>query len=282
MQTELGIIGTVRNGGHSLSETLVMIDKLRTRICYSRCVIATNDNNDSTDTALASLGKGYEIIRMDGLAMAIPQRVERICNARNVAIYKLRSEPKTPRYTLVIDLDGPNAELNIESILHLITAENQSWEGLFANQKNAYYDLYALRHPNWCPSDCWAEYKKDQKKYNIWHKIRGISSERFKEQLKNKYIYQRQYRIPIDHPWIPVQSAFGGLGLYRSSALNSHWYDTGNRNEQPTCEHVGLHRRMALDGSRFYIVPNLINLAPAESLGPSSGIALPQNLNLMY
>ena len=276
----LAILGTVRNGGEGLRRTLGFIDRLRSRLSSSRCVIVTNDNDDETDEHLALLGRGTEIIELNGIAAAMCERIERISLVRNMGLMKLRSRRKMPEYTLVLDLDGPNAELDPDAVLDLMAAQSQPWEGIFANQKEAYYDLAALRHPYWCPNDCWVEYKQAERRFQALRSLGLVSRKILKENLKNKYIYARQYRIPPEHPWIPVQSAFGGLGLYRSAALDNHWYDSGMRQGRPTCEHVGLHRRMIASGARLFVVPDLLNLAPSDHLGSGSGATLPYDLKL--
>ena len=112
-------------------------------------------------------------------------------------------------------------------------------------------------------------------------RLLGLSSRgKLKEELKKRHIHSRQYRIPPEHPWIPVRSAFGGLGLYRSVALDGHWYDSGPRYGRPVCEHVRLHQRMVDVGARLYIVPELLNTAPPGHLGPGSGNPLPFDFEL--
>jgi hypothetical protein len=277
----LAILGTVRNGGEGLRRTLGFIERLRSRLSCSRCVIVTNDNDDETDECLASLGRGSEILQLDGLAAAVCERIERISLARNMGLMALRSGGKMSEYTLVLDLDGPNADLEPEAVLNLMTTRSTPWEGLFANQREAYYDLSALRHPEWCPDDCWVEYEQAKRRFNALRSLGVVSNKKIKEKLKKQYVHDRQYRIPPEHPWIPVQSAFGGLGLYRSAAIEGQWYGTGARNGRPTCEHVGLHRRMVAAGARLFIVPDLLNLAPSAHLGPGSGAALPSDLKLI-
>lgn len=274
----LAILGTVRNGGDGLRRTLGVIERLRSRLPSSRCVIVTNDNIDETEECLATMSRSAEIIKLDGLAEAVTERVERICMARNMGLLALRNGNSMPEFTLILDLDGPNAELDSDAILDLMTAKSPAWDGLFANQREAYYDLAALRHPIWCPDDCWAAYKHAERRVSALRSLGLVSRRKFKEQLKEKHVYSKQYRIPPDHPWIPVQSAFGGLGLYRSAAIHQHWYDTGPRNNRSTCEHVGMHMRMVAAGARLFVAPALLNQAPPDHLGPGSGAEFPDHL----
>jgi len=53
---------------------------------------------------------------------------------------------------VVADLDGPNARLIAEPDFGAaITAAPAGWAAVFANARNTYYDIEALRHPTWCP-----------------------------------------------------------------------------------------------------------------------------------
>jgi len=268
-QAELSILGAVRDGGALLEQTLGVIDRLRARIPASDCIIATNDNSDGTLDSLTALGGGYDVLRLDGLAEAIPDRIERLCQVRNICLARLAAHPRR-RHVLVLDLDGPNTALDIEYLSSLLDPAAQSWDALFANQAEAYYDLFALRHPLWCPRDPWRELHRARKARL------GLMSRR---RLIARFIHARQYRIPPDHARIAVDSAFGGLGLYRRAALAGHWYATGPRRHRAECEHVGLHRGMRAARARLFIDPALLNAAPPEHLGADSGRPFPQTLS---
>jgi hypothetical protein len=56
-------------------------------------------------------------------------------------------------------------------------------------------------------------------------------------------------------PLIPMESCFGGLGIYRMDALLSSMYVGGD------CEHVPLHRGLKAAGySRIFLNPSQIVL----------------------
>lgn len=55
-------------------------------------------------------------------------------------------------FVIVLDMDGPNAMLNVSGMLNLVRSCKLDWTGLFANQREAYYDIFALRHPVYCPT----------------------------------------------------------------------------------------------------------------------------------
>ena len=269
----LNILGVVRNGGAALEQTLGCIDALRQRLAQSQVIIATNDNTDGTDAVLEAFAGSRPAVRILDLGPkmeSLPDRVERITAARNATLTALFDGPAAFPLTLVLDLDGPNAELDPDTVLAAARRRDVTWDALFANQRVAYYDLYALRCAGWCEED-------------PWQRIHGAHKplffrKRWRRELLARLIYDRQYLIPPETPPIPVDSAFGGLGLYRTEALRGLRYVARDAAGGLICEHVGLHLAMRARGARLYIDPALLNITQTEHLGPSSGAPLPDRL----
>jgi hypothetical protein len=65
--------------------------------------------------------------------------------------------------------------------------------------------------------------------------------------------------IPESADWIPVDSAFGGLGIYRRSILSGARYSGADEDGDGTCEHVPLNNQLRARGARIFINPRLIN-----------------------
>jgi hypothetical protein len=75
---------------------------------------------------------------------------------------------------------------------------------------------------------------------------------------------QRLVAIPIRNidfskskGWIEVESAFGGLGLYKGYAYRKSRY-AGHDNHKEICEHVVLHKNMRTEQARLYINPEFL------------------------
>ena len=66
-------------------------------------------------------------------------------------------------------------------------------------------------------------------------------------------------KLPQDSDWIEVDSAFGGLAIYRREALLSGIYSGKNALGKPICEHVTLHEHIREKGFKIFINPKLIN-----------------------
>lgn len=156
------IMGVVRNGGGELAQTLEAIESLRQMLVASSVLIATNDNTDKTDEILSNYeSQAHEvcIIRLNGLKLAIPNRTEIIAAARNATLEALFQLDSPYEFTIILDLDGPNANLDGKLVTTSLGRTLQ-WDGLFANQPQGYYDIYALRCPKWCEGDVWQEYNR--------------------------------------------------------------------------------------------------------------------------
>ena len=77
--------------------------------------------------------------------------------------------------------------------------------------------------------------------------------------------YGKMITIPESADWIPVDSAFGGLGLYRRAILAGARYSGAGENGEPVCEHVPLHKQLRARGARIFINPRLINTSYTEN-----------------
>lgn len=272
----MNILGVVRNGGVGLINTLTRIEELRKRIPESRVIIATDNNADGTDLVLSEYAgqvSNTQIIRLDEQLANVSQRVERIAAARNATLSKIFGDPRPFELTLMLDLDGPNASLNVDDVLRSIR-RSINWGGIFANQQEAYYDLYALRCKGWCESDVWQKIRNTKKPL--------LYRKRHRKALITKLVYDRQYQIPLDTPPIPVHSAFGGLGIYRTDLLSNIAYIARDTAGQLTCEHVLLNRAICERGAKLFIDPRLLTSSQREHLGPTSGAPLPDRLRKQF
>lgn len=270
--------GTVRNAGPSLGRGLDRLDLVRARFAWTRAVIVTNDNTDDTEAILAQWvatdPARNTVLRADGLARSHKNRIDRICAARNLYLDAIRDDLASGDwdYVIVADLDGPNETLDPEWFDRLDKI-GFDWAGLFANQDQYYYDIYALRHDRWCPGDCWQEVEtRDQRLFGLIPLPGFIGY----QQAVDRFVHARQHHIPPDHPPIPVRSAFGGLGIYRAGALAGLAYSSRRPDGTLVCEHVPLHEAITSRGGRLFILPDLVNTTPAGHISSASGTPFPE------
>jgi len=209
-----------------------------------------SDSSDETLVVLNELSSeipNFSYKTLGALQKSIPERVQRITHCRNACLDLLDSDLglNDCAYVVVSDLDGMNGELTRENVLSCWFRED--WDACMANQSAPYYDIYALRHPIWSPNDCWH--------YEGELRARGFNP----VSARDIAVYSRQVTIPVDSNWIPVESAFGGLAIYKRSAMKNFRYSATLANGDHVCEHVALHAQMRAHGAKLFINPKLVN-----------------------
>jgi hypothetical protein len=178
-------------------------------------------------------------------------------------------------YLFLFDLDNVSARaLNMDTLLQSIAWMRARPEvsAIFPNQLGTYYDLWALRHPTLCPGDVWEELMD----YRFAH---GCDDDTAYEATFAKRVLQ----LPPDSPPLEVDSAFGGMGVYRLADVlrnrNPYLGDKVKivRDGAKTsvarwqqCEHVHFHAGLRALGGKLVILPNLINGETHGSRFPSA------------
>ena len=93
----------------------------------------------------------------------------------------------------------------------------------------------------------------------------AVSSSEIKEKnWEELIIYPKVLRIPAGGAWIEVDSAFGGLAIYRRDAIIQGSYRHRDGAGRIACEHVGLHDDIRRRGGRIFINPSFINAKDTE------------------
>jgi hypothetical protein len=138
---------------------------------------------------------------------------------------------------------------------------------VFANQPGIHSDLRALRHPVRCPGDVWEEVLD----YAAANRVAD-------EEAFAQTFAKRVFSLPATDPPLEVESAFGGLGIYkmRSILANQRKY-VGHKTKSvsagaadwlglpagevgwQSCEHVTFHAGLRELGQRLFVLPGLLN-----------------------
>lgn len=244
------VAGLARNCGKTIAKDVNRISVALTKFKSVEWLIIESDSNDNTISVLDILSKNtpfFRYISLGKLREKIPSRTERIAYCRNKYLDELKKNSRYENidFVLIADLDGINSHVNEASISSCW--EHNNWDVCTANQTGPYYDVWALRHPAWSPNDCWEQYE-----FLIKHKVS-------RSKALNNAVYSRMIFIERNAPWIEVESAFGGLAIYKKMTLVTSQY-IGVRNDgKEICEHVELHRQINEKGYKIFINPNLIN-----------------------
>ena len=252
------LCGLIRNGAKHL---IAEIDRLTSafdphgRISW---LVVESDSSDQTPKILKDLAnnrKNFIGISLGQLEPDIPDRIDRIAYCRNTLLDRIAHEPSLVGVTHVAmaDLDGVNCKITAQAVETCWARED--WDVVCANQSAPYYDIYALRHPEWMPGDCWrqCEYLQSNKRDKYGHMYATVLS--------------RMIRIDPAAEWIEVESAFGGLAIYKREAMDARGgvrYSSRDVDGRSICEHISVHSTIRDAGGRIFINPSLINASYTE------------------
>jgi hypothetical protein len=162
-------------------------------------------------------------------------------------------------YVIVADMDGINSALSKYSINSCFQGNN--WDCLFSNQLLGISDLLALRANDWVQGDYLIELEKSRiglrnmpESDNVFRKV--FQYLRY-DKTRKEVIYKRMRSVGVGKTLIPVDSAFGGIGIYRSWCFFRE--DYADEQSPQECEHVSFHKKLQLAGAKLYINPRFIN-----------------------
>ena len=201
---------------------------------------------------------------MGVLGNQIPDRIARIRHCRNRYVEELRrlNILADVDYVFVADLDGMNSKVSRAGVRSSFSREG--WSVVLANQLGGYYDLLALRHATWCPTDILRELRSEQDMIEKSNLSRFSIMKRGKRRLefdraRKKVIYSKMRMISTSSDWIDVDSGFGGLGIYRSEVFADFDYTLKAEDAVYESEHVALSNRIVQSGGKIFINPRMIN-----------------------
>jgi hypothetical protein len=272
--------GAVQNGSKhlpSVMKNLENISKMASEVGY---IFIENDSTDTTKADLKAWGSNksnFNLVSLDGLNQ-IPVRTVRLEIVRNTYLELIKTDSKLRNFDflVVLDMDEVNyyqIDSNIFSDALIFLNDSASRAAVFANQQGGYYDLWALRSNALCPVDVWQEVLD----YVHVHKV--SDEEAFSKTFAKRVLSLENYKDPIE-----VNSAFGGLGIYKMQFIlgNVNPYlgskikllrnDDGQLQVLRTqiCEHVHFHDGIRSQLGSLYIFPSLINgILPKVSFNPS-------------
>jgi hypothetical protein len=272
------IVGCVKNSEKFLPNVFQNLEKITDLYNESAFIFIENDSIDRTKDLLKVWGEtkvNFRLLSMDGLDEFEKNRTVRLEIARNAYINAIKNDLKFNEYDhmIVIDMDDRGAyPLDAKEIYKALSYLNSEFNtaAVFANQSVKYYDLWALRHPQLCPFD-------------FWHEVLDKALEGKEDQDAFNSVYKNIIkRIPVDSFPIQVESAFGGLGIYKlkyvlgnKSRYIGHEYkyfmgDGVGFNNFQTCEHVSFHHGISQQGGKMFILPYLINSDQDTFFNPSA------------
>ena len=249
------VVGLVRNCEKTISDDIHRINNALINAKSVIWLIVESDSRDDTIHKLKTLQSAlpnFHFASLGTLADTIPKRTDRISYCRNYYAEQLRNNPSFSNvdYVVVADLDGLNSKLTKEAFESSWLRDD--WDMCAANQAGPYYDIWALRHKEWSPNDCWAQYRflnafQCDPNRNLWASV-----------------YSKMITIPKNIACIEVDSAFGGFAIYKKRMFDECKYVGITETGEEFCEHVHFHRILKEKGAKLFINPQLINAELTE------------------
>jgi hypothetical protein len=229
--------GTVRSIESFIKTNLNHIDNCGSKFNSYYVIIYENDSSDNTRKILIEHKKSnYEYIFEDNITEQ--RRTVRISNGRNKILQRVRqlNINNYYHYLVMLDLDDVNISGNFVNTINTCF-EYSNWDVLTGNQREQYYDLWALR-------------KKDDMEYDCWRMVdRNLN-------IPNAhYIFvYNKFKKYFPGELLEVDSAFSGIAIYKLSSIpeNCNYighYDDGGE----LCEHVEFNKCIKSSGKNIYI-----------------------------
>lgn len=261
-QSRILACGVARNCEKSLAatiEALYCATKSSAEVIFH---IVESDSSDRTLPVLKELSEQYPLtFQSEGsLRSAMRSRTERIAHCRNKLVdFAKANELERFTYVLMADLDGVNDSISRSDLASCWEVE-VPWDVLTANQLEGYYDVWALRCEGWLVEDCWAAARRLEAAFG-------------KKRAVDMAVRSRQICIPASTTPIEVESAFGGLGLYRRTAFVSGRFRGLTADGEQICEHVPFNGELRTAGFKIFINPALLNTSPPEHIKSSLSLS---------
>tara|TARA_B100000963_G_scaffold333942_1_gene326723 strand:+ start:13758 stop:14624 length:867 start_codon:yes stop_codon:yes gene_type:complete len=246
------ITGLIRNGEKTIEDSINKLLESFSFFNETYFYVVESDSNDNTVKILEKISKkvkNFKYVTLGALQNKIRSRVKRITYCRNYSLdyIKKNNDILNNPYVVVSDLDGVISKINKKKILSCFELKNQ-WSVLTANQSDFYYDIWALRHQSWSNDDCWNSYNFFLNELKLGH-----------YKSYNRAVRSKQIRIDKFLPPIRVNSAFGGLAIYKPNVyVKSYYEENTTENNYISCEHVAFHEKLIKKGFKIFINPKLI------------------------
>lgn len=232
-QQKAVICGISRDNANDFFVMKRHLENLGQQFSDYRVIIFENDSKDRTKQLLAqwsATNLNVKIISKDFHNKKRPD-IQFLADARNYYIDELlKSEYDTFNVLIVVDMDMSYG-FDIRGIYHSF-ASWDLWDAVasngISNAKGEMYDAFAFRNTEFP----WAHYDKPE---TYWPEI----------------IPQIQRAYPVASSFVSVDSAFGGLAIYKRNKLKDCKY----LSIKDDCEHIEFHKCLKQNGGKVFMNP---------------------------
>ena len=250
--------GPVKNCDSNLEKNLNFLINLKKdrRIDLVDIFILEGDSTDNSKIILEKYKRNSEInlFIKNNLEKKLSNRVERIVYCRNLLLKEIKNKETSYDFYIPLDLDVELfSKISTNEFIEILTRiqKNDDIDALFPFSVPFYYDLAALRSVGWVEEDIWIKFNKMAKKLKIG-----------KIFLRILLIFNKQMKKPKNKKLIQVESAFGGIGLYKLKEGISDLYKYGLTDKAVSADHIVFNSNF----NKKYIDPSWTVCAPLEHI----------------
>jgi len=241
------LCGAARNVEKHLDDFLKISERSFGGFAKIEYAICESFSTDSTSHILKYFSQtinGFHVIEDNKLERHKNIRTVRIASARTRLQEFVKENREKFDYVVMMDIDGVNRSLNEKAVMSCW--EFSDWDVVTANQPFRYYDIWALRAKGWVNGDIW--------------KALEILNPEASNRDRQKHLKKYYRSISRKKKPIRVQSAFGGLAIYKTEAFLAGMYSGLDETGKEICEHVVFHEEITRQGHKIFIVPSLVNI----------------------
>ena len=253
-ENKIAIVSIAKNIELSFSRDFEIVTNSFADFNILKWVIVESNSSDDSMEVLQKYSSEHSFVHTKTIVDKNPEkpRTFHLASARNECLDILKESKILDEvdYIVVYDLNNLNKSLTRESVNSCF--QRSDWSVVTANQDGPYYDIFALRHRYWNNLDCWQIYK-----YML-----NLYPKRFKfiwDAALWNAIYSKMIKIDEKSEWIRVDSAFGGIAIYRSNFIKDVRYVGLTEDGLEVCEHVSLNTSISQKGGNVFINPKFVN-----------------------
>jgi hypothetical protein len=243
----INFVAIARNCGRHLANTFRCIDSMRPYFGKLRFYAFENDSTDDTaiDLDLYAASRPDVVVEHDTLGRPDFRgwekgRTEALAEYRNRCRDYVASNWSDAQWTVVLDMD-PHGGFLPDGVFNSI-----HWLRMLGYPAGAMASYSIIQMTNEDGEKGMAHYDAFAARPVCWWRDR-------REEIGMQWFHF--FIPPVGSTPVRMNSAFGGLCVYRTSAFLCGRYSGGD------CEHVNFHRKMAAEGWHLYLNPGSVYAA---------------------
>lgn len=265
------VCGTIKNGEKTIKKNIESLLEIKKYCLDFKLLLYENDSTDNTVNILNNLRSNIIHVISEKNINKLGGRTIILSWGRNKLLKYINKHFSDYDYMIMTDLDDVLKGFKARMIKKEFDKDLTKWDVLTANCIGPYYDIYALRANK-------NKFWNTDIQYDCWDMINHSTKLGFNPRL-SKLIHVGNFQkvIPINEKLIMVDSAFGGMGIYKIDIIKDCYYNgltefcsckkflnkdfhlKMGRCSMTTCEHVSFHKQIReKNKGRIYICPSLL------------------------